>query len=136
MNAYGQVKPSRALDAHVQVVIFQKEVVWAPEGQAIVPYCKGERDYGFGVQVPTYSEDMREVWKVVDCMKALPRQDRDRFVNFLMEEARTPDEIKFGNSLEAPTVFDLIMNLTPVKICRAALETIRTLRLEAAGVKE
>ena len=91
MNAYGNVKSSRTLDAHVQVMIFQKEVVWAPEGSAIVPYCKGESDFGFGVQVPVYSEDMREAWKIVDCMKELSPADRDRFVNLLMEEARYPD---------------------------------------------
>lgn len=140
MNAYGQQKAGHVLDAHVQVSIFEKEVVWGPGGggPSLTAYCKGESDCGFGVVVPAYSRDMKEAWKVVDHMKALPgpKPKWDRFVKLLVEEAHFADGVLHmsGEKLPDVTFSDIILNLTPVKICRAALETIRTFKVEEAGL--
>ena len=137
-NAYGAQEAGHVLDAHVQMSIFEKEVVWGPAGTSMTAYCKGESDYGFGVVVPKYSQDMKEAWKVVDHMKTLPDPKWDRFVKLLVDEAHFADGVLhlMGQKLPEATFSDIIRNVTPVKICRAALETIRMFKLEAAGLAE
>lgn len=137
-NAYWGQKAGHVLDAHVQVNIFDKEVVWGPSGTSLTAYCKGESDYGFGVVVPAYSQDMKEAWKVVDHMKELPGAKWDRFIKLLVDDAQFEDGRlhMVGEKIPEATFSDIIRNLTPVKICRAALETIRTFKVEAAGLAE
>ena len=134
MNAYGQQRAGHVLDAHVQVSIFEKEVYWMPCGTSMTAYCKGESDYGFGVVVPGYSQNMKEAWKVVEHMKELSPEKWDRFVKLLVEEAHFEDWyiLMMGQKVPDVTFSDIFRNLTPVKICRAALETIRTFKVEAA----
>ena len=133
-NAYAQQEAGHVLDAHVQVSIFEKEIFWSPSGSSMTAYCKGESDCGFGVRVPEYSENMKEAWKVVDRMKTFPLPKWDRFVELLTEEAHFKDGylLMEGQKVSDVTFSDMVRNLTPVKICRAALETIRTFKVEGA----
>lgn len=135
-NAYAQQEAGHVLDAHVQVSIFEKEIFWSPSGSRMTAYCKGESDCGFGVPVPGYSENMKDAWKVVDRMKAFPPPKWDRFVKFLTEEVHFEDRhlLMEGQKVPDVTFSDMVRNLTPIKICRAALETIRTFKIEAAAL--